>query len=66
MVQHLSKSYIAGRLCFGMSIAPMPATPNAGWETSSRLTATGGQNLVFLFDRPNYPNQQLKSPPAVR
>ncbi|MEG4143161.1 MULTISPECIES: hypothetical protein [unclassified Microcoleus] len=27
---------------------------------------TGGQNLVFLFYRPNYPNQQLKSPPAVR
>ncbi|MEG4072581.1 hypothetical protein QUA30_07785 [Microcoleus sp. Pol14C2] len=79
-----------------MSIAPVPATPHAGWETSSRLTAagghtildfrlamayyvkvwssptiasffhTGGQNLVFLFYRPNYLNEQLKSPPAVR
>ncbi|MEG4351865.1 hypothetical protein QUA74_19235 [Microcoleus sp. LAD1_D3] len=44
----------------------LQATPNAGWETSSRLSATGAQNLVFLFYRPNYPNQQLKSPPAVR
>ncbi|MEG4861408.1 hypothetical protein QUB75_23495 [Microcoleus sp. K1-B6] len=48
MVQHLSKSYIAGSLCFGMSIAPMPATPNAGWETSSRLTATGGHTILGL------------------
>ncbi|MEG4500816.1 hypothetical protein QUB05_27195 [Microcoleus sp. F10-C6] len=44
----------------------MPATRNAGWETSSRLAAAAGHNLVFLFYRPNYPNQQLKSPPAVR
>ncbi|MEG4168310.1 MULTISPECIES: hypothetical protein [unclassified Microcoleus] len=50
MVQHLSKSYIVGRLCFGMSIAPMPATPTAGWETSSRLTATGSHTILdFRF-----------------
>ncbi|MEG4344253.1 hypothetical protein QUB70_13310 [Microcoleus sp. A003_D6] len=50
MVQHLSKSYIASSLCFGMSIAPMPATRNAGWETSSRLAAAAGHTILdFRF-----------------
>ncbi|MEG3896179.1 MULTISPECIES: hypothetical protein [unclassified Microcoleus] len=41
---------MTGSLCFGMSIAPVPATPNAGWETSSRLTATGGHTILdFRF-----------------
>jgi len=34
--------------------------------TVASFFQTGAQNLVLLFYHANYPNQQLKSPPAVR
>ncbi|MEG3848558.1 hypothetical protein QT971_09195 [Microcoleus sp. herbarium19] len=61
----LGKSYTAGCLCFGMSIGQQRGD-FAGSETSSRLAAAGTQNLIFIFYRLNYPEQPLKSPPAVR